>query len=180
MYLCVFISGIDVAIKGPPKASVSPITWDPRIKRSVSRCLLASYCCDKNTDLKQLMGGGGFVCFIYPRSQSTEGSHSRKQGQNTGGKWPKAREKCCWLACSSSLPSLLSDTVPDHLPRSGIAYPPIAHHSYALTHHWAGSHAAGEKSRKCPVGSPPGQFDHGIFSFEISSSQMILTCAKLT
>lgn len=144
-----------------------------------SRCLFASYCCDKSTDQKQLMGGR-FVCFTYPRSQSTEGSHSRKQGQQAGGKWPKAREKRCSLACFSSLPSLLSETVLGHLPRSGLMSPPIAQHSYALTHHWAGSHAEGEKSRKCPEGSPPGQFDDGIFSFEISSFRMILACAKLT
>lgn len=179
MYLCVFIYGMDVVIKGPPKASVSPsVPWDPGIKTSVGVCLLPIAVI--KTPTKSSSWGERFVCFTYPRSQSTEGSHSRKQGQQAGGKWPKAREKRCSLACFSSLPSLLSETVLGHLPRSGLMSPPIAHHSYALTHHWAGSHAEGEKSRKCPEGSPPGQFDDGIFSFEISSFRMILACAKLT
>lgn len=41
MCLCVFIFGMDVVIKGPPKASVSPsVPWDPGIKTSVGVCLL--------------------------------------------------------------------------------------------------------------------------------------------
>lgn len=85
MYLHVFISGMDVAIKGPPKASVSLSCGTQGSKgQSVGVCLLPIAVIKTLT--KSSSQGERFVCFTYPRSQSNEGSHSRKQGQNTGGK----------------------------------------------------------------------------------------------
>lgn len=119
---------------------------------------LLTVCCDKTFTKSDLWETEGlFVLHISghsPLKEARAGSPAR------AGHWRRPEAKAAHQLASHNLPIAQA-----HLPRSG-----AAHLTTLLTN-----------QENAPTGLPTvSLIKKGIFSFEISSSQMILACAKLT
>ena len=142
---------------------MSTFFWDP----TWWDCLSSGfYCCNETSWLRSKLGKG-FIWFILPCncSSSKEGRGGTQTGQKPGGRsWCRGHggvllTGLLLMACSAFLLIELRTTSPDMA--SSIV-------GWALPHQ--------SLIKKCYIGLPIAGSYRGIFSIEVPSSQMTLTC----